>query len=230
MRAFNFCVAGAAAAGALIGLAGPASAAILLQAGNQQYDNVNITGAMDANSVTGTIGNTGDTVSFNNMIGPDFSTQVEEHAANGVAFVESFADSQPGARNTGFSSITLTAEPGTAWTAGSLSLDQLSNNSQGNVSFSFVGTGFASPLISSIALDASGLSKYNFFTTGGEDITAIRIFVTGNANLLQDVRQVSLSAAPVSAIPEPAVWAMMVFGFFGLGRTLRMARAKVLAA
>jgi hypothetical protein len=220
MRAGYVCALGASVFGTLIAFAGPVNAAIVLQAGNQQYDNVNIAGAMDANAITGTIGNTGDTVSFNSMIGPDFSTQIEEHAANGVAFVESFADSQPGARDTGFSSITLTAQPGTAWIAGDLSLNQLNNNSPGNVTFTFTGNG--SPFTTSIALSPSGLSQYNFMAMGGQDITGIKISVNNQANLLQDIRQVSLSA--VSAIPEPSLWTMMLFGLFGMGAALRAAR------
>jgi hypothetical protein len=31
-------------------------------------------------------------------------------------------------------------------------------------------------------------------------------------------------AIPASAVPEPGVWAMMLFGLFGLGFTLRTAR------
>ena len=32
------------------------------------------------------------------------------------------------------------------------------------------------------------------------------------------------SISPVRGVPEPASWAMMICGFFGLGATLRRAR------
>ncbi len=31
---------------------------------------------------------------------------------------------------------------------------------------------------------------------------------------------------PVSAVPEPATWAMMIIGFFGLGAAIRSNRAR----
>jgi hypothetical protein len=38
------------------------------------------------------------------------------------------------------------------------------------------------------------------------------------------------SVSPVRAVPEPASWAMMITGFFGLGATLRRARRTASAA
>jgi hypothetical protein len=213
---------GAALFGGFVGSVEPGSAAIIVQAGNQQYTNVNIAGATDANSITGTIGATGDTVTFGHMIGPDFTTIVEEHGNNGVAFVESFADSQPGAKDTGFSSITLTAQSGTAWTAGDFSLNQLNNNASGNVSLVFTGTGFATPFTATLPLDPNGLSQINFTTTAGEDITGLTVSVNSNTNLLHDIRQVSLNA--VSNVPEPAAWSLLLAGFGALGFAMRSAR------
>jgi hypothetical protein len=207
-----------------IGFSGPVSAAIIVQVGNAQYTNVNIAAATDANSITGVIGNTGNTLIFSNMIGPDFSTTVEEHGANGVAFVESFADAQPGARNTGFSSITLTPQSGTALTAGDFSLNQVNNNASGNVTLRFTGTGFSSPFTTAIPLDANGLTQINFTTTGGEDITGLTISVANSTNLLQDIRQVSVTS--VSNVPEPAAWSLLLVGFGALGFAMRGARKR----
>jgi hypothetical protein len=147
-------------------------------------------------------------------------------AKNGVAFIESFPDSLPGETNTGFSSITLSAEPGTAWTAGDFALDQLAANS-GNVSITFGGTNF-SQSTSSMPLDVHGLSQYNFLASAGEDITSIKLSASSNNNLLEDLKQVSLNPVSlnVSAVPEPSSWALMLIGFGTIGFAMRGSRRK----
>ncbi len=90
-----------------------ANATIVFHSGNHQYTNVNIAADADALSLVGDIGNTGIQMTFNNMIGPDGSTQVSMHGQHGVAFVESTHDSQQNP-HTGFSSINLTPRRATA--------------------------------------------------------------------------------------------------------------------
>jgi hypothetical protein len=48
--------------------------------------------------------------------------------------------------------------------------------------------------------------------------------VLDQASTLADIAQVRLGTSPISAIPEPAAWGMMILGFFGLGAILRSRR------
>src|SRR5581483_9931152 len=115
------------AVSALLVATGPASATIIFGTGNQQYTNVNIAADINAAAVTGAIGNTGISMTFNTMIGPDGSTPVQMHGQHGVAFVQRAADAAPGATDTGFSSISLTPQSGYGFTAGDFKLDQLNS-------------------------------------------------------------------------------------------------------
>ena len=102
-----------------------ADATVIFQTGNQQYTNVNIAADANALFVVGDIGNTGLQMTFENMIGPDGTTQVTMHGQHGMAFVESYLDSLPSATHTGFSSLTLMAQAGYGFTAGDFALDEL---------------------------------------------------------------------------------------------------------
>ena len=48
----------------------------------------------------------------------------------------------------------------------------------------------------------------------------------GPSNLALDAANISGPVAGVSGVPEPAMWAMMLVGFFGLGAAMRSARRK----
>ena len=56
-------------------------------------------------------------------------------------------------------------------------------------------------------------------TLGSNDQAAADLGISAvNAILLQDVAYFTVAAGgPVSAIPEPSTWAMMILGFAGLG-------------
>jgi hypothetical protein len=160
--------------------------------------------------LTGAIGNTGYSMTFNTMIGPLGGT-VAMHGQHGVAFVESYADSLVSPQNhTGFSALTLTAQAGTWWTAGDLALDLLNGNGDSTITFNgFDSLGHAlTP--QSFAITEHGQNQYNFSAINGEHITSI----TFDATMLQDIKQLSLN---VSAVPEPSTWAMMILGFVGIG-------------
>ncbi len=202
----------ALAALTLVGAMQTASATITFGTGNQQYTNVNIVADTDAMSITGDIGNTGITMTFENMIGPDGSTQVSMHGQHGVAFIESTADSVPGAAHTGFSSLTLLPQAGYGFTAGDFALDEL--NGQPNGTVSFLGTDqFGVSTQQSFAIVANGQNQYQFITGDGELVTSIVISVPTTA-LLQDLKQLSVN---VAAIPEPSTYAMFSVGLLGLG-------------
>lgn len=197
----------------------PADATVIVQTGNQQYDNVNIAADIDAMTLTGTIANTGGvTMTFNSMIGPDYSTPVSMHGQHGVAFVESTADSVPGASHTGFSSLTLTAEPGTSWFAGDFALDQLVDH-PGDVFFEFSGNNFTTFITTGFLLDPNGQSQFNFFGNAGEQITQLTIFVT-DPTLLQDIKQVSLGVTGIP-LPEPLTLSLFGAGLIGAGALRR---------
>ena len=69
----------------------------------------------------------------------------------------------------------------------------------------------------------------NFFgirATDGDTLTSVSFQTNGLG--LRDVRQVRIGgiASPMAAVPEPATWAMMLFGFFGLGSAMRRRKTK----
>lgn len=75
----------------------------------------------------------------------------------------------------------------------------------------------------------SALSTFGGVTTGYFSATAIKndgvevgttAFNTGNVGV----------PGPMSAVPEPASWALMILGFLGLGSALRLRRGRTLVA
>lgn len=208
----------------------PATATIIFQAGNLQYTNVNIAADTDALSIVGDIGNTGIQMTFQDMIGPDCTTQVSMHGQHGVAFVESTYDST-NTPHTGFCALTLMSQAGYGWTGGDFALDQLNTNvADGQITLTGVDQ-FGTPWAQTFAIDLTGQNQYNFHASGGELVTGIDIAgimatdPTTQAQfqtLFQDIKQVSLNAVPIPA-PEPATLALLGVGLIALGVSRRRA-------
>jgi hypothetical protein len=191
----------------------PASATTTFATGNAQATNVNIAAAIDALSIVGDIGNTGLTMTWINMIGPD-GTQVSMHGQHGVAFIESTYDAT-NSPHTGFQSLTLLAQSGYGWSGGDFALDQLNNSTAGNVTFTpYDQFGPATCTVCTLALDTTGQSQYHWTTSDGELLTKIIITVS-TANMLQDFKQLSLDAAVVT--PLPAALPLFATGLGALG-------------
>ena len=186
----------------------PALATIVFQTGNQQYTNVNIAADTNAMAIIGDIGNTGVQMTFNTMIGPDGTTLVEMHGQNGVAYVESYADSLTN-NHTGFSSITLTPEAGYGFTAGDFKLDQLNSLATPLGTVTFIGEDHGVPEAPvTMSIDQNGQNPYNFYTLNGELVTSLTITVP-TTDLLVDIKQVSVG---VAEIPEPSSLAVFAGG------------------
>lgn len=71
---------------------------------------------------------------------------------------------------------------------------------------------------------AQGLNTFNF-GTNFENISSV--VITG---VPSNTGYWSLDNIVYSAVPEPATWAMLILGFFGIGATLRSSRRKVATA
>lgn len=94
----------------------------------------------------------------------------------------------------------------------------------GTATLTFFGAGGTTLFTSDpLAISKNG---QNFFGAFGGDFTSVQIATTAQ---LSDVRQVRLSTGTIaSAVPEPATWASLLFGFGMTGFAMRRRRRTLL--
>jgi hypothetical protein len=80
---------------------------------------------------------------------------------------------------------------------------------------------FGAPTTGNFTLNSNG---QNFFTATASNGELIKSATINSQVALADLRQVRLGFSTFTPIPEPAAWALMILGFFGLGATLRSRR------
>ena len=77
------------------------------------------------------------------------------------------------------------------------------------------------------AVGSNGQNFFNLTSNSGEIIKQVRINTTAN---LSDTRQIRLGGVTRAAVPEPASWAMMIFGMGAIGAAMRSRRRSGLGA
>lgn len=220
-------IGGAVFGGAVLALLAiqPSSASIVWGTSNAQYTNVNWPASDPTTStVTGDIGNTGITVTASDMM--YFTDSVFIHAAHGVATIESGGNTtlliDP---SSGFTSLTLTAQPGTFWSAGDFKLDEVNGQPDGHVLFVAYYNGVPLPVLgpNSFAI-SSGQNPYDFITFFGE--TVDKIVITSDV-ALADLKQLSLNPVPLPAALPLFASGAGVMGLLGWWRKKRKAAAEI---
>jgi hypothetical protein len=71
------------------------------------------------------------------------------------------------------------------------------------------------------ALDANGQNFFGFQGINGQSIASVSFIANGTIDTVQQIR-----LDPTMAVPEPAVWAMMLIGFGGIGSAMRRRKIK----
>ncbi|ASJ90275.1 PEPxxWA-CTERM sorting domain-containing protein [Porphyrobacter sp. CACIAM 03H1] len=94
------------------------------------------------------------------------------------------------------------------------------------------GSSFVTPLVYSFENSTNPFQSFsNLSITGFSNFDSSRVnFANGRISIdLSGVNsngRVSLNLATSGAVPEPATWAMLILGFFGVGAAIRSARRK----
>lgn len=200
------------AATAALGVAAPASAAIILTAGNHGGTGVHSDPRLNAPTVTGHVGahDTDPLVTF--------TTTGDNLVTSGRG--ESKYEAEDGSLDDlliqfsqNYASVTFNLNaPNREMTSMLLSVNG------GAQTFAVPGSpGFTTGL-------GSGQNKFIVTATGADAINSL--FFTFDAGV-QDIRQIRVVAAlppPPAPVPEPATWAIMILGFAGAGAALRRRR------
>jgi len=207
----KFVVAGASAI-ALLTVAGSAAATITLSAGSFGGTGVHSTAGLSNGTVTGLAGTDVVTLStIGDLLNTKGGGESTYKAHDGLMddFSITFTNNYDAV------TFNLDIPNGKATTDFTLSVNG------GPFSFSETGLG-------------KGENKFQLNATGADFIHSLVFKFTGAD--VQEVRQIRVGnrridepTAPVTSVPEPATWTMMVMGFMGLGAMLRRRRASALA-
>ena len=185
-------------------LASPAQAAIVVCAQGascvSDTTNVNLDAFTNAGTVTGTVGIGGPLVTFN-------STQGNLSTNPGAATVFTADDSLL---------TNLTFEILTGFTAAEFNLEN-----GDPASFMVNLTDSAGDTFSQMLTKLNGSNIFNIVAPSGTVYTSATFSSTGGG--FADLKQLRVTLAS-GAVPEPATWAMMLFGFAGIGMALRRRR------
>lgn len=106
---------------------------------------------------------------------------------------------------------------------------ELSLMGEGVVSFSLLdsnGTTFTSDATGDFIFDlTNGQNKFAFQAIDGQSIAGLSFTVAGGVG---NVSQVRIAQADAAAVPEPATWGLMLFGFGAVGFAMRRKRRPAL--
>lgn len=197
-----------ALAALLVGTSVPASAAVTICLGGgcsaQPSSNVLLNTGDTGTSVQGTLNNAPGTVTLT-------STESLSLPANGAARVRA----TDGTLN---NPLTFSFDDGLI-SALEFNINALTN---GDVFFTFAGGDSDGQVTTLYDLGSNGQNFFNAFNGTFKSVT----MTFTNGATVQDVRQFRMNAAtPMAAVPEPATWAMMLFGFGAIGFGMRRRRS-----
>lgn len=197
-----------ALAALLIGTSVPASAAVTICLGGgcaaQPGSNVLLNTGDTGTSVQGTLNNAPGTVTLT-------STESLSLPASGAARVRA----TDGILN---NPLTFSFDDGLI-SALEFNINALTS---GDVFFTFAGGDSDGQVTTLYDLGDDGQNFFNAFNGTFKSVT----MTFTNGATVQDVRQFRMNAAtPMAAVPEPATWAMMLFGFGAIGFGMRRRRS-----
>ena len=172
-------------------------------------ENVLLNGGSSGTTISGTTNQTSSLVTFQ-------GTESLTAPSNGQARIEA----TDGAYNS--LSFFLT-NPSLGFTAAEFNLNAATS---GNATISALDQ-FGDVFTQTFAIGSNGENFFNLTSNSGEIIKQVNISTTAS---LSDTRQVRLGGVTAGVVPEPAAWAMMIFGMGMVGAGMRMRRRRELAA
>jgi hypothetical protein len=208
----------ASASTAALALATPASAAVVIQAGAgfvQPAENVLAIGDATGTTVTGATNQTHTSVSVTSLTPVGNPEQISVADSNGQAKFTTADGSLDAAR------IYLTGGGATFTQAEFNIFNAVGATSQVTIFYTALLNG-AVTSGSQIFDIGNGSNYFGFNATGGEAFTSISFDTNGLG--VVDLRQVRIGGVGgqvVTAVPEPATWALMLLGFGAMGYSMR---------
>ena len=206
----------AAAVGFLVTAPAHAAVTIFASPGAVQPDeNVMLPSNQTGTTVKGLTNNTSTEITFRSLNSDILATQ-----ANGQARIET-TEAIPSLDTLEF----FLSQPGIlGFTAFEFNLSNAVGDAMQMVTLTFTGSQ-SGPFTSTLG---SGSNFFSGLATGSDFFTKISFDATGVGT--RDLRQVRIGGivrAPVSAVPEPATWALMLIGFGLIGSYMRRRKTVV---